>query len=122
MRRGIAAVAVACSLLWAVSGGSVLAVALHEHVHHGELHDHHEALLAALHGHAHEGSPDHDHDLSAPLSASRASAGPQLQAMAYHVPLSGGSEVRSVRAAAYAVSKSRDHGPPSYLMHCVLLT
>ena len=122
MRRDIVAVAVVCSLLWAVSGVSVLAIALHEHVHHAEPHDHHDALEAALHGHAHEGWPVHDHELSAPLNASRSSAAPHPQFMAPRAPLLQGSEVSPLRAVAASLSGTRIHGPPAYLMHCVLLT
>ena len=122
MRRNLAAVAVVCSLLWAVSGVSVLGIALHEHFHHAEPHEHHEALEAALHGHAHEGSPVHDHELSAPLNASRSSAAPHPQVMASRAPLLQGSEVSPLRAVAASLSGRRNYGPPSYLMHCVLLT
>ena len=122
VRRDLAAVAVVCSLLWAVSGVSVLGIALHEHIHHAEPHDHHDALQAALHGHAHEGSPDHDHELSAPLNASRSSAAPHLPVIASRAPLLQGSEASPLRAVAASLSGTRDLGPPSYLMHCVLLT
>ena len=122
MRRDIVAVAVICSLLWAVSGVSVLAIALHEHVHHAEPHDHHGTLQAALHGHAHEGSPDHDHELSAPMNASRSSAVPHPQFMASRAPLLQSSETSRLRAVAASLSGTRIHGPPSYLIHCVLLT
>ena len=71
MRRNLAAVAVVCSLLWVVSGVSALALTLHEHGHHVEDHDHHDAIQTVLHGHAHESLPDHDHELTAPLMASR---------------------------------------------------
>jgi len=122
MRRNLASVAVVCLLLWVVSGLSVLGIALHEHVHHTEPHDHYDALQAALHGHAHEGSPDHDHELSAPLNASRSSAAPHPQIMASRAPLLQGSETSRLRVVAASLSGTRIHGPPSYLMHCVLLT
>ena len=122
MRRDIVAVAVVCSVLWAVSGVSVLGIALHEHFHHAEPHDHHDALETALHGHAHEGSPVHDHELSSPLNASRSSAAPHPQVMASRAPLLQGFEVSPLRAVAACLSGTRNHGPPSYLMHCVLLT
>jgi len=122
VRRSFAAVAVVCSLLWAVSGVSVLGIALHEHFHHAELHDHHGALQAALHGHAHEGSPVHDHELRVPLSASRSSAAPHPQVVTSRTPLLQGFEASRLRAVAASLSGARNHGPPSYLMHCVLLT
>ena len=122
MRRDIVPVAVVCLLLWAVSGVSVLGIALHEHVHHAEPHDHHDALEAALHGHAHESLPDHDHELSAPLNASRSSAAPHPQVMASRAPFLQGSEASRLRAVAASLSGTRNHGPPSYLMHCVFLT
>ncbi len=121
VRRNLDAVAVVCLLLWAVSGLSVLGIALHGHFHHAEPHDHHDALQAALHGHAHEGSPDHDHELSALLNASRSPAAPHPQVMTSRAPLLQGSEASPLRAVAASLSGTRNHGPPSYLMHCVLL-
>jgi len=124
VRRNLAAVAVVCSLLWVVSGVSVLALTLHEHGHHVEAHDHHDAIQTVLHGHAHESLPnhDHDHELTAPLMASR-----MFSSVHSHVIVSQPNDlvdtaVSSVSALAKSLSDPRDLGPPSYLMHCVLLT
>lgn len=122
VRRYLAAAVVVCLLLWAVSGLSLVTIALHEHFHHAEPHDHHGALKAALHGHAHEASPDHDHELSAPLNASRGSAAPHPQVMASRAPLLQGFEASRLRVVAASLSGARNHSPPSYLLHCVLLT
>lgn len=122
MRRNLAAVAVVCSLLWVVSGVSVLALTLHEHGHHVEAHDHHDAIQTVLHGHAHEGSPDHDHVLTAPLMASRMFSSVHLHAMVSQPNDLVDAAVNSVGALAKSLSDPRDLGPPSYLMHCVLLT
>jgi hypothetical protein len=75
-----------------------------------------------LHGHAHEGLPDHDHELTAPLSASRVSSAPQLQTMALQTSPLDVSAACSLRAGSTSQSWMRDHGPPVFLMHCVLLT
>ena len=77
MRRHLVLVIAIGSLRWAAAGAGVLAVVIHDLVHHPAPHDHHEALLTAVHGHAHEGTPVHDHVVSAPLGPSRAAdAGP----------------------------------------------
>ena len=123
VRRNIAVVVVICSLLWAVSGVSVVALALHEHGHHhGDNHDHHDAVEVVLHGHTHEGSPDHDHELTAPLSASRS-----FSAGLSHAPVSQArdlvdSEINWVGETTLQQADGRDLGPPSYLVHCVFLT
>jgi len=122
VRRNLVVVAVVCSLLWAVTGVSVLAVALHEHHHHGETHDHHDAIEAALHGHAHDGSPDHDHELTAPLSVSRTFWTVHSQALVSLPNDFGSAEVSLVNAGVNNLSEPRDLGPPAYLMNCVLLT
>ncbi len=122
MRRNLAAVAVVCSLLWVVSGVSVLALALHEHGHHGEAHDHHDAIQAVLHGHAHESLPDHDHEFTAPLSASKTISSGHSHAIASQAYDLAECVVSSPGAVATCLSTPRKHGPPSYLMNCVLLT
>ena len=122
VRRILETVVIVWSLLWAVTGVSVLAVALHEHHHHTENHDHHAAIEVVLHGHAHDGPSDHDHQLTAPLSASRSVwAGSSHAAVSIAGDLVdtgtcvGGSLFKSL-------SEPRDLGPPAYLMHCVFLT
>jgi hypothetical protein len=72
VRRVFVVVTVGGSLLWAVTGGSVIASSLHDHCHHPEGHDHQELVQTALHGHSHEGSPEHTHRCTAFASASRA--------------------------------------------------
>ncbi len=72
MRRDldtVAAVAVICSLLWAVCGMSVLAMSLHEHSHHAISHDHQAAIRTVLERYGIE-------DLTAPLAAG--DYGPEL--------------------------------------------
>jgi len=111
-----------CSLLWAVAGVSVLAIALHEHHHHTENHDHLDAIEVVLHGHDHGGSPDHDHQLTAPLSASRS-----MWAGSSHAAVSLADDLVDTGTCvdgplSKSLSEPRDLGPPAYLMHCVLLT
>jgi hypothetical protein len=122
VRRNLVVGAVVCSLLWAVTGVSVLAVALHEHVHHGHHHDHQGVLQTAIHGHAHEGIPDHDHELSAPLSASRFSAVEHSAALASQISVLADHQREESRTTAASMTRSREHGPPKYLMNCVFLT
>lgn len=122
VRRNLVIVATVCSLLWAVTGVSVLAVALHEHHHHGETHDHHDAIEVVLHGHAHEGSPDHDHELTSLLSVARTFWSVDSQALVSMPNDLVDADVGSVNAMANSLSEPRDLGPPAYLMHCVLLT
>jgi len=122
VRRNLAAVAVVCLLLWVVSGVSVLALTLHEHSHHVEAHDHHDAIQTVLHGHSHEGTPDHDHELTAPPSVSRTFWSVHSHAVVSLPNDLVDAEVSSVGAMADSLSESRDLGPPAYLMHCVLLT
>ena len=113
--------AIICSLLWAVTGVSILAVALHEH-HHHETHDHHDAIEVVLHGHSHEVSPDHDHELTAQLSASRASWSGHLLSMVTQASDLVDAEIRTDLASTRGLSEPRDLGPPAHLIHCVLLT
>jgi hypothetical protein len=125
MRRNLdagATIAVICSLLWAVSGVSVSAVALHEHVHHAESHDHHDAIRTALHGHAHESPADHEHDLSMLVSTSRISTAHHVQASASQIPHSEHYSESPIQLGIATEPNVRDVGPPSYVMHCVLLT
>ena len=116
------AIAAVCSLLWAVTGVSVLALALHEHHHHGGSHKHHDAIEVVLHGHSHEGSPDHDHELTAPLSVSRTFWSVHSQALVSLPNDLVDAEVSLVNAMVNSLSEPRDLGPPAYLMNCVLLT
>jgi len=120
VRRNLASVVAVCSLLWAVSGVMVLALALHEHGHPVE--NHYDAIQTALHGHAHEDSPDHDHELTAPLSASRTLRSVHSHAMVSQPNDLVDAAVSSVGTMANSMSEPRDFGPPPYLLHCVLLT
>lgn len=122
MRRSLTASVAVCSLLWAVSGVSVLAVALHEHAHHAEDHHHDAAIRTALHGHTHESSPDHDHELTTLAGFSRGSAMHHFQDAATQRP---GAEVcceSLFRVGGAAEPSARDVGPPPYVMYCALLT
>ena len=125
MRRDldtVAAVAVICSLLWAVCGMSVLAMSLHEHSHHAISHDHQAAIRTALHGHSHDSPPYHDHELTSPVGTSRSLAAHQFQASASQIlHIERFSE--SPRQVGIATEpKLRDVGPPPYVMHCAQLT
>ena len=111
-----------CSLLWAVTGVSVLAVALHENLHHAEDHNHDNAIEMVLHGHDHEGSPNHDHELTAPLSASRTSWSVHLNSAVSQASDVVDAETRTIRVSVGDDLQSRDLGPPAFLLHCVLLT
>lgn len=122
VRRNLVIASTICSLLWAVTGVSVLAVALHEHHHHAEMHDHHEAIEVVLHGHAHEGSPDHDHQLTAPLSVSRSTWYGHSHVMDSHAGDFDDSEIGPAGSAFKGPPERRDFAPPTYLMLCVLLT
>ena len=122
MRRNLVVVGIVCSLLWVVTGVSFLALALHEHHHHGGSHKHHDAIEVVLHGHSHEGSPDHDHELTAPLSVSRTFWSVHSQALVSLPNDLVDAEVSLVNAMVNSLSEPRDLGPPAYLMNCVLLT
>lgn len=110
------------SLLWAGSGISVLAVALHEHAHHADPHDHHAAVGVALHGHDHEGTPDHDHHLKATPTASRAHAEHPTPVVSPWHGQACDPQRRHPFGRDVSTSGIRAHGPPPYLAHCVLLT
>jgi hypothetical protein len=75
-----------------------------------------------LHGHSHEGSPDHDHELTAPLSVSRTFWSVHSQALVSLPNDLVDAEVSLVNAMVNSLSEPRDLGPHAYLMHCVLLT
>jgi hypothetical protein len=112
-----------CSLLWAVTGVSVLAIAVHEyHHHHAETHNHQDAFELVLHCHDNEGSPHHDHELNASMSASRTSWSGHLHSMVSQANDLLDSEVGTRREAGMVSTVSNDHGPPVFLLHCVLLT
>jgi len=125
VRRNLVVVVAVCSLLWAVTGVSVLALAVHQHSSHSEAHDLLEELQATFHGHAHESTPDHDHEFTAALSASRASRTSEAElspGLTSHGRMLTTTESEVIQGAASSLWKSQDHGPPSYLMNCVLLT
>jgi ABC-type Zn2+ transport system substrate-binding protein/surface adhesin len=122
VRRDLVVIVAVCSLLWAVTGVSVLALAVHQHSSHSEAHDHLEELQATFHGHAHESAPDHDHEFTAALSASRASAAEYSPGLTSHGRMLTTTKPDVIQGAASSLWKSQDYGPPSYLMNCVLLT
>lgn len=111
------------SLLWAVCGVSVLAIAYHDYHHHSaETHNHEDTFELVLHCHDEGTAPHHDHELTAPMSASRTSWSGHL-----HSAISQESGIVDVDAttggaSAGDYSESRDLGPPVFLLHCVLLT
>lgn len=122
MRRCLFVVVASGALLWAGTGVSVLLVALHEHSHHADQHDHHEAVQAAMHGHAHEDGPFHHHHLSATPGASRVSTVAQMSdAMISGRAILDLDNRRITRADLRFRSSARD-GTPAFLMHCALLT
>ena len=121
VRRILETVVIVWSLLWAVTGVSVLAVALHEH-HHHETHDHHDAIEVVLHGHSHEGSPDHDHELTAPLSAARSHVPVPAGAAFSQLYESAAAQIDGVRARIGNRLEARDLGPPTFLLLCISLT
>ena len=122
--RRILVVAVAvCSLMWAVTGVSVLVIAYHEHHHHhAETHNHDDVFELVLHCHDNEGLPHHDHELTAQLSASRVSWSGHLFSMVTQANDLDDGEIWADLDSARCLSELRDHGPPAFLMHCVLLT
>ena len=114
-----------CSLLWAVTGVSVLAIAYHEHHHHhdeAEDHDHDDVFELVLHCHDNAASPHHYHELTAPLSASRSSWSGYAHSIISQAIDQVDAEVRTVRSSTVDCTEPRDLGPPAFLMHCVLLT
>lgn len=122
VRRNLYVVVVLGSLLWCAGGGGVLAVAVHEQLHHAHDHCHEEVFQAAVHGHAHESSPDHDHEFTASLTVSRVTS--TLQMLEYVVETAAAADHQSDasrRLMANSVT-SAEYGPPPYLMNCVLLT
>ena len=122
VRRNLVAAVTVCSLLWAVTGVSVLAVALHDHHHHAEIHDHHDAIEVVLHGHSHEGSPDHDHELTAPLSAARSHVPVPAGAAVSQLYESVAAQIDGVRVRIGNRLEARDLGPPTFLLLCISLT
>lgn len=122
MRRSLVALAVAGSILWAMSGVSVIAVAVHERAHHVHQHDHADAIEVALHGHFHEHSGDHDHDLALPTSVATFTSSDDVT-----VATSEALERIDPGAGPIGVSAEDDlaprgHDPPRYLLNCVSLT
>ena len=122
VRRNLVVIVAVCSLLWAVTGVSVLALTVHQHSNHSEAHDHLEDLQAAFHGHAHESTPDHDHEFTAALSASRASAAEYSPGLTSHGRILTTTEPDVIQDAASSLWRIQGNGPPPYLMNCVLLT
>ena len=117
------ATATVCSLLWAVCGVSVLAVAYHDHHHHpAETHDHDDSFELVLHCHDEGTTPHHDHELTAQMSASRTSWSGHLHSTVCQANNLLDSEVGTRREAGMDSTESNDHGPPVFLLHCVLLT
>lgn len=113
--------AVIGAVVWAASGVPVLAVTLHEQLHHAELHHHRADLHTALHGHAHDGMPDHDHTITAPPSAQRPSLPGGALAAALAACPSPAVDPDMGLAADTLTRGGRRHGPPPYLMHAALL-
>ena len=72
MKRELLVFVLIGALFWALTGVSVLAVALHEHTEHSDFHDHLQAFRTALHGHSHDGAAEHDHEPAAPRKSPRA--------------------------------------------------
>ena len=123
VRRNLVAAVTVCSLLWAVTGVSVLAIAYHDFFHHpSETHDHDGTFELVLHCHDNEGTPHHDHELTAPLSASRTSWSGQVNSVVSQVNDLVDSEAGACREVVKGSTDSNDHGPPAFLLHCVLLT
>ena len=122
VRRNLVVFVTVCSLLWAVTGVSVVVIAYHEHHHHAKDHDHVKAIEVVFHGHDHESSPTHDHELTAPMSASRTSWSGLMHSMASRVNDFVDADVELFRDAAGASTETRDPRPPAFLLHCVLLT
>lgn len=100
----------------------MLMLAAHEHLHHTDTHDHEDAIQTAIHGHAHESSPDHEHEFTAPLSASRVSAASQLAALSIGNDVPADHRQDESHRLAVPAATSPGCGPPPYLMNCVLLT
>lgn len=121
MRRRLCAALVVLAVLWTGVGLSVLAVSAHEHLRHAEPHDHHAAVEVALHGHAHDGSPDHDHDLTGPVQASRDRSTVQLAEASLPRGVVVESELHRLQHEDGSSTLTREHGPPVHLLHCVLL-
>jgi hypothetical protein len=122
VRRNLAVVVVLGSLLWCASGAGVLLVAAHEHLHHDEKHGHEKVFQAAIHGHAHESSPDHEHELSAPLTASRVTPAFQMLELAGETAAAGDHRRDEPRHLTTHSMMSAECGPRPYLANCVLLT
>lgn len=122
VRRNLSAAVVLGSLLWCASGAGVLLVAFHEQLHHTEVHGHEDAIQAAMHGHAHESSPDHDHELTAPLTASRVTSAFQMLELTVETAAAADHQQDASRRLTAHPLMSAEYGPPPYLMNCVLLT
>lgn len=124
MKRELVVFTVIGSLLWAVTGVAVLAVAVHEHTQHSEFHDHLQAFKTALHGHGHDhdGEAEHDQEPMAPSSASRAPVVVQpLELPSYPCSADMDSEC-SAPCDETADVRSRDQAPSPYLILGVFLT
>jgi hypothetical protein len=75
-----------------------------------------------LHCHDNEAFPHHDHELTAPLSASRSSWSGHLYSAVSQANDLVDAEATASHAAVSDPVEPRDLGPPVFLMHCVLLT
>jgi hypothetical protein len=117
------AAATVCSLLWAVTGVSVLAIAYHEyHHHHAETHNHDDAFEMVFNCHDREGTPHHDHELTAPLTVSRTQFSVQSIAIDSQANDLDDAVLRLVSSLIRNESLTRDPDPPTFLLHCVSLT
>lgn len=122
VNRELVVLIVIGSILWAVTGVSVLAVAVHEHSQHSEFHDHLQAFKTALHGHDHDGEAERDHEPTAPSSASRAPVVVQPLALPSY-PCSADIDPECPTSCDEPQSgRFSDEGPPPYLILGVFLT
>lgn len=123
VRRILVVAVTVCSLMWAVAGVSVLVIAYHEHHHHhADTHNHDDVFELVLHCHDNGGSHHHDHELTAPLSASRTSWSGHLLSMVTQANDLVDAEIWSDLASTRGLSEPGDYGPPAFILHCVLLT
>lgn len=110
------------AVFWAVTGVSVLAVAVHEHREHSDFHDHLQAFRTALHGHAHEGTAEHDHEPTAPSSASRAPVVVQPLELPSFPCDADADRKCTLSCEDTSTPFFGDEGPPPYLILGVFLT
>lgn len=122
MKRELLVVIVLGSILWAGTGISVLAVAIHESSHHSDLHDHIQAFRTALHGHSHENTPEHDHEPTAQSVAGKTRV--VVQPLSLDCPTQAHVEVPPIPVPCPEdpVGCAKEHDPPPYLTLGVFLT